>query len=293
MNGKTNLQSFGDLLRTEWAGLHDELLSILHASTIRHEQYPAGFIGFAPNVWGDEKPDQVQRRADFMVRYERWFERFRLLFPVAIRAVDDQVDDADQLVRFWVARNQSNDTSVRRTIEEAVRHATDRLRPFAALIDQRSPAAEADALAIVDTNSLLRNPELANYALLLPGRTVQLVFPPVIVSELDDLKDRGRTPEVRAAAAKVVKRLKGLRDRGSLVDGVVVQGTTTARLIPIEPKADEAASWLDLSVPDDWLIASAVALQASHPSAVVVLVTGDLNLATKAEFAGIPNLDPG
>jgi len=182
---QANLQSFADILRSEWKTLRSELNRILDAASINHVNHPSFIIGFSPYEWGTEQPGQVQQRADFIDRYDRWFERFTLLFPSAIPTIADQIQDADELIRSWIARSDSNSWSVPKSIDDAFKTASRRLAPFEALIDQRAPSADAVVLAIIDTNCLLREPELATYASFLPGRPTQLVFPPVVIAELE------------------------------------------------------------------------------------------------------------
>lgn len=51
-------------------------------------------------------------------------------------------------------------------------------------------------------------------------------------------------------------------------------------------------SWLDAENKDDRLIGTALEIQCSHLLAVVVLVTGDINLRNKAEMAFPPWAEP-
>ena len=50
--------------------------------------------------------------------------------------------------------------------------------------------------------------------------------------------------------------------------------------------------WLDPASPDDRLLASCVEIMRLHPRSTVMLVTGDINLQNKAEFALVPFLEP-
>ena len=113
-----------------------------------------------------------------------------------------------------------------------------------------------------------------------------------VLKELDDLKDRGRTPDVRGKADKVVRRLKGLRDRGSLAEGVMVAGKVRLRLEHREVDTRSVLPWLDPSVPDDRIIGAALRLQSDHPAGVVILVTSDINLQNKADAVGLPYVEP-
>ena len=49
----------------------------------------------------------------------------------------------------------------------------------------------------------------------------------------------------------------------------------------------DSLSWLDADNADDRIIASVLHIQASSPSAHVILVTGDINLQNKADAAMI------
>jgi len=115
---------------------------------------------------------------------------------------------------------------------------------------------------------------------------------PTVLGEIDNLKDQGRTPEVREKAATLATRIKGLRDRGKLTQGVPVVGSIMAIADPRDPSFDHLAAWLDPSTPDDRILASALVLQAANPSAMVVLVATDINIQNKAEACGLPYCEP-
>jgi hypothetical protein len=51
-------------------------------------------------------------------------------------------------------------------------------------------------------------------------------------------------------------------------------------------------SWLDLDVPDDRFVASALLNQSAHPGSTVYAVTSDINLQTKLVAIGLPFIDP-
>jgi hypothetical protein len=88
------------------------------------------------------------------------------------------------------------------------------------------------------------------------------------------------------------RRLKGLRDNGDVAVGVKVAGDVWAVFEHTEPQADGLPSWLDLTVPDDRLVASALFLVSRHPAATTAVVTGDLNLQTKLAAVKAPYIDP-
>jgi hypothetical protein len=142
---------------------------------------------------------------------------------------------------------------------------------------------------VPDTSALLQNPEIQSYSSITgsPRTTVVHVLP-VVLRELDDLKDRGRTPELRGKAQAVMRRFKGLRDKGSLADGVAVTRNVTVLAEHRDVEPHSILEWLRAEVNDDWLISGALDIQKRHPEDVVVLVTPDLGLQTKADVARLP-----
>lgn len=291
MSDVSKLRSYADLLSTEWNEIREAFVAVVESSSIERVDWPDGFIGFADRRWSDDTPAAVQRRHDLIVRYDRWLVRFRLLFVASLPEIDGRIGDVDELVRGWLDRSNGNDWSVPTTVAEAIDKARSGTAAIDDLIKQAAPDRASGVVAIIDTNCLLRDPDLARFSRPFDRVPVELVFVPAVIRELDDLKDRGRSQEVRSAAAKAARRIKGLRDRGSLLAGVTVEGNLTARIEPVEPDFARLPTWLDPNTPDDRVLASTLTIQASQPERVVVLITNDLGLATKAEFNGIPNID--
>ena len=67
----------------------------------------------------------------------------------------------------------------------------------------------------VDTNTLIDNPDLAVHVGT-PGRRRMVHLLPVVLREIDDLKRGGKTEQLREAARRADRRLKGLRDNGDV-----------------------------------------------------------------------------
>ena len=65
-----------------------------------------------------------------------------------------------------------------------------------------------------------------------------------------------------------------------------------AKFEHIEPRTDNLPDWLDLTVPDDRLVASTLLLQSEHPGSAMYVATGDINLQTKLVAVGLPFVDP-
>jgi predicted ribonuclease YlaK len=76
--------------------------------------------------------------------------------------------------------------------------------------------------------------------------------------------------------------------RGSLVEGIDLKVGLRVISRPLEPSFARLPAGLDPAIPDDRILGSALELQREHPASAVVLVTGDINLQTKAELGGLP-----
>ncbi|MFD2284338.1 PIN domain-containing protein [Streptomyces lusitanus] len=143
---------------------------------------------------------------------------------------------------------------------------------------------------MVDTNVLLDDPDVAIYTPVL-GKRYMVHVMPAVLRELDDHKRAGRNPDIREAAKKADRRLKGLRTNGDVRRGVRVAGDVHAVFEHIEPKGDGLPGWLDLDVPDDRLVASTLLLQSRHPGSSVYVASDDINLQTKLAAVGLPFIE--
>lgn len=263
---------------------------ILRRSTIRNIDPNRGgggvvFIGYAKYGWGPSDAALEVARMDLLRRVRDWGPRYRLLFPHPVKTVSARLDGGLGRLETWLLRT-GKDKSVPASIERAVAglaSSVEDLRGLSALLP-------ADAYAVrlaPDTNTLIDNPDLAAHTAELGPRYMAHVLP-VVFGELDDLKRSGRTQDLRDAAKKADRRLKGLRDSGDVRVGARVSGDVVAVFEHSEPSADGVPTWLDLSVPDDRFVAAALLLQSQHPGSALYVATGDLNMQNKLSVVGLP-----
>lgn len=158
------------------------------------------------------------------------------------------------------------------------------------VLSQLLPVDEYATRLVPDTNTLIDNPDLAAHVAALGGRYMAHLLP-VVLRELDDLKRAGRTPDLRDAAKRADRRLKGLRTNGDVRRGVRVAGDVYAMFEHVEPRSSRLPSWLDLTVPDDRFVASSLLLQAEHPGSALYVATSDMNLQTKLAAVGLPFIE--
>jgi predicted ribonuclease YlaK len=147
-------------------------------------------------------------------------------------------------------------------------------------------------VVIPDTNALLFNPDLQDWDFDSVGQFT-LVLTTTVLAELDKLKVDSRSESVRQKSEQLIRQIKGYRDRGRLTEGVtLVRNKSQIVAIAVEPIFSESLSWLDSNNNDDRLLASCLEIVRQMPHDQVVLLTRDINLQNKAEFAHIPFMEP-
>jgi hypothetical protein len=219
-----------------------------------------------------------------------WEPRFRLLFPHPTPEVAKRIDAATKHMHKWLNRH-GGDHSIPSTIEAAQAKTAKAVGELRAVV-QLLPGDDWPSRLAVDTNTLIDDPDLTRYVDALGSRYMVHVLP-VVLGELDDLKRSGRTQELREAARKADRRLKGLRDNGDVHLGTRVAGDVFAVFEHTEPRADGLPAWLDLTVPDDRFVASVLLLQSAHPGSTVHVATSDINLQTKLSAVRLPFVESG
>jgi rRNA-processing protein FCF1 len=293
---RSSMTSYADRLRDELAGIRNDLDALLERSEIRYvnPNSPGSgvvFLGAADWGWAPSDPDTSAAQMNLTQRYSSWFDRYRLLFPHPTPDISQKIEHTDTFVRRWATRPNDYDHSIPRTIDAARKQAFEQLNTFDELLDLVVKNGDADLRLVPDTNALIRNPDLASYASEAPSPTFYVHLLPTVLGELDELKDRGRSQELRDQAQAVVKRLKGLRDKGNLSTGVKLTKAIMVRAEAREVDVRSVLDWLDPTVPDDRILAAALRLQSDHPAGSVVLVTSDLNLQNKADAVGLPYME--
>lgn len=283
-----------DRLRVELDELHRRYDEILDASAIQNVDPNRGrssgmvFIGFASWGWAPSDPDLERDRMALLSTLRSWGVRFRLLFTTPVPTVAKRIEDNLGLLERWLVR-EGGAHGVPSTVDAARTQVAAAVAELGGLLEMVPPDPHPVRL-VVDTNTLIDDPDLAVFTGQLgPAYLVHVL--PVVLSEIDDLKRSGRTPELREAAKRADRRLKGLRDNGDVRVGARVAGQVFAIFDFREPGRDGLPGWLDLDVPDDRLVAGVLRLQSDHPGSALFVATGDLNLQNKLAAVGLPFIE--
>lgn len=286
---------FATRLSSELSTLLDDIDTLLDDSVILNIDPNRGsseavFVGFPQWGWGKDGDQQTARRLDLLARWSRWRELFDLLFPEPPPDVKKRINDGSEIITDWLTR-RPGDHSVPRSVDTAKSRLRERTNGLLELLAMKATSG-GGLIVVPDTNALIFAPDVSTYGPGLGATTYEVHLLSTVSSELDRLKVEGRTPELREKVQGVIRRIKGLRDRGSLASGVSVTKSVRFLSQAREPNFDRMPGWLDRSNNDDRILAAALELQGRRAGDTVVLVTGDLNLQTKADAAGLPYVEP-
>jgi len=286
------LRSFSSRLESELREIEASIVELWQNSRIEEfRNDPNSQVVFVALrfYWQTLPVEYGAAQAQLNRRYKRWYEMFHLSHSEdstnvqdEIKATNDYVSEAIQLNTGWQTEP---------SFDENRAYLSKKLDFFRKLLGHPG-TSESEFVVVPDTNALLKSADPSCYGKIVGRDKFTFILVPTVLSELDDLKRSRRDRAVGQEAEKVIKRLKGFRDQGPLLEGVKVSKTVTVKMIPTEPRMASLPSWLDPGSKDDRIIGSALEIQRDFPSAVVVLVTRDINLQNKAEMAFLPCVEP-
>lgn len=132
---------------------------------------------------------------------------------------------------------------------------------------------------VLDTSVCLTNANCV-YAF----KNNDIIIPLKVLEEVD--KHKNRQDAVGHSARNFIKILDGLRESGSLHDGVRIQkGKGFLKVCALE--ASSFPSDLDLHVPDHVIIATAFALMKTNPDKKIIMVSRDINMRVICDSLGL------
>jgi len=262
-----------------------------HSGKLRDINEPSNSVVFVgPHYgWGDLDQEGRRLQSRLLDDYRRLAALVRALLKGLPADGANELEQAQNELEELI--DQSHLTWVK-TPEEAFAKAERALDKQVELIGHLYDAAEGDPIYVPDTNALAWNPDLDTWSFA-GARRFTLILTATVLGELDRLKVEHRNPDFRAKAEGVINRLKSYRGRGELSRGVVLRrNLSTIKTVAVEPQVAETLPWLDPDNDDDRIMASFVEVMRQHPRTPVVLVTRDINLQNKAEYAGLPFVEP-
>jgi hypothetical protein len=121
-----------------------------------------------------------------------------------------------------------------------------------------------------------------DWAKILGANDIQLVFPPIVVHELDELKISAQSRHMRERAQTVLAQLMESRTKGAFT---IHETKIQVRFLVNEPMIDWQTEQLDSNINDDRLIASILCFSREQEISKksITLFTSDVGLHLKAE----------
>lgn len=239
-------------------------------------------------LWNILQGTGMQEQAKLLPRCDHFFSILGTLLSGQTVRCRGEVERARKRFRSLITQeNRCGPKSIDVAVEVAEKAMQTALGSLSRLYDPKG----AEVCYVPDTNALLYNTQLDAWQFDgVPTFTVLLT--PTVLSELDDLKVRGND-KVQPKAEKLVRQIKEYTRRGNLSEGVTLsQGRSVVRSLAVEPDMDHTLPWLDRSNKDDRLIASFLEVMRHHPCSEVILVSRDVNIHNKANFALLSVIDP-
>jgi len=285
-------RSFQQRLTDELDKIEANIVDLWRKSSIeefRNDPYSGIVVITHRYHWKSLPAEHRGLQAKILGTYKHWFELFDRCHAQHSSDVRDEIRETDSYVISAIQLQTSWATEA--TVDENAAYLAKRLIVYRQLLAH--PVSGTPELVLVpDTNALLQSADPAHYADVVGTKSFTFALAPTALSELDQIKHlRGHQP-VGEKAEKAIRLIKGWRNQGSVLEGVTVAKTITVKMIPTEPRMSKLPSWLDADNKDDRLIGTALEIQCSHLLAVVVFVTGDINLQNKAEMAFLPWAEP-
>lgn len=276
----------------EWASRLKEFLGDLQGhSSVHRWNYPGGGVIFLGGDYGWDKLGDEGRQAQ-----SRLLEEYRRFSALLATFLAGQPNDALAAMRkadgAILAAIQQEGTLWDPEVEAPFRRADEAIDQLVGLMGHLYDGSAGRPTYAPDTNALLFNPSLEDWRFEEAPRFVILLLPTVL-AELDALKVSHRVEGVRQKAERLIGQLKEYRRRGRLTEGVtLVKGVSDVVAVAAEPVLAGSLPWLDAANQDDRLLASVIEAMRMRPHSPLVLVTRDINLQNKAEFARVPFCEP-
>ncbi|MBD2846696.1 hypothetical protein IDH44_15985 [Paenibacillus sp. IB182496] len=273
----------------------EDLLSLFRVFLIEHcglidTRYRNSYIAVVgpSHVWSELSDDGKELQSKINSKYNTLIEKVEIIL---INQPSKTLKELSNYTKSLLEVINQKRTYLSQT-SKAYFEVQKNFKEISRLLTETYDAKSGSSILVVDTNGLLTNPELDSWRI--DGlEQFEILLLPTVLAELEDLKVTHRNQDVREKALGILRRIKGYRNRGSLIEGVTLsRGISTLRTMAMEPNFDKNLSWLDREVKDDRILASFVEVVRIHPKSNVLLVTSDMNMQNKCEFAGFPFIEP-
>lgn len=229
---------------------------------------------------------QIQAR--LLEEYRRFYALLEVLLREQPKSATKKLSELNKLLLRTIEQEHTWCKTTQKAYENAQNALLEQLELLCGLHNY----SKGEAIYVPDTNALLFNPNIESWTFD-NIHNFSLVLVPAVLSELDMHKVNHRNEAVRQKSDTLINRIKEYRRRGRLTDGVnIVKGKIALLAVATEPDPKSTLPWLNLNNNDDQILGAVLELMRLYPTSPVILVTRDINLQNKAEYARIPFSEP-
>lgn len=242
-------------------------------------------IGRSDYRWKELNNEGKQIQNKLLKEYKEFINLVLVLIKDVSKNMKNEFGECSNEILSYLEQNQQ--IWVKST-EEVLSKILECIDKQMEVVDSLYDPKKGSLIVVPDTNALLSNPDIENWKFENITK-FKLLLVPTVSSELDKLKVFHNNKNIREKCKKIIRKLSEYRRRGTLTEGVpVIKNKIWIRAIAVEPDFNNTLSWLDIQNNDDRILASFIEIMRLYPNSKIILVTNDLNLQNKAEFARIP-----
>lgn len=246
-------------------------------------------LSFKQYRWKELSIEGKQLQSTLYNEYNKYKEIVRYLLQKQVKNTIEEFEKNNDLIIGYIEYTKAlkgNDTES--SIYEIVSMS---LKNISKILRDIFSKEDSNVVVVPDTNALLQNNQLAEWKFD-EFMKFEILLLPTVLSELDKLKIDIAKPNRSSKATTIIRQIKEYRRRGKLTVGVnIVKDKITLRTIAIEPNFKNTLEWLDVNNQDDRIIASFLEVVRDCPNNDIRLVTSDINLQNKMEFAELPFIE--
>lgn len=238
--------------------------------------------------WNDLSDEGKREQSELYTKYLKFYKLIRVLSSnLPSRVLAELGRSFNYTENFLLQLKRPYETNSVEVINKVEIYINEQFKT----LDSIAYKEKDRTIFVPDTNALLMNPNIEKWKFD-SINSFQILLLPTVLSELDKLKISHQNQNLKDKANKIIKRIKEYRRRGKLTDGVVVTKHINLSALAVEPNFDKSLDWLDSNNNDDRIIASFIEVCRLNIRNEVCLVTLDINLQNKLEFANLQYAEP-
>jgi len=284
------VKSLISTLEENFNDLEEKLILLFNNLEIIYQSNHQGniYVVGRPEYYYKELSTEEEKKQIFFDRiYKKITEQTDRLIECTPNKIQENYSEVKKEFELWLYldRNYSITGSKEQNIVK-FKKCTNKFKKILCLFKN-----DEEIILVPDTNALLIEQDPNEYKKLIDADIFTFILLPTVISELDDLKEKNPDSSRKEKAKKMIKRIKGWKTQGKITEGITLNKTIRLKVEVGEPLDNNLPKWLHLSKNDDKILAYILNIQLKSPSAIIILVTRDINMQNKAETLNIEYID--